>query len=521
MKRYLWIIALFCLLLPGAITYCWFYTGPTRNAPPVLPNYSDIDFPRPVFSTEIPLPGSPQNPETVVLFDLQHQNQYSISEIDPLVRSIEAFGGEIKITSEQTNLETSLKSADVFLSVAPMMRFTQQEITLISDFVDRGGKLIVITDPTRNSMSAMPMGDTGASPVTTMLSGTDNANLLLEPYNIAFKDDYLYNLTENEGNFRNIFVTEFANDNLTRGIKKMVVYGGHSVTSSGIQIARTNGKTLSSTNEGNETFSVIDFVKYGEGSVLAIGDLSLITPEYVLSADNQIFVQNLAKYTTAAPRLKTLRDYPALFSGNVILQPTGNIEVTGELLSAVSNLESYLQLSPGNLTISKTERDSTSRIVLSTFTETKTTADILKQLKINLTPATDKDREETIEETEPTASATPGSNIKPELTKEVPPIKVTPEYESTLQALFNNEDETQTGPEIIEVPYFDRVKTKELGLIGLTRSGNKITVIVMASSPAKIQTFIRNLSISGLSGCVIHEDLAACKVTDFAGPPQG
>ncbi len=521
MKRYLWIIALVCFLLPGLITVFWFYSLPARTTTPTLPDYSNIDFPKPALSTEMPLPRSPQKPDVTVLLDLQHQNQYSISEIDPLVRYIESYGGAIQITSEQTNLDTSLKSADVFVSITPIMRFTQQEIAQISGFVNRGGKLVVITDPTRNSMSAMPMVDSGGGAGTTMLSGTDNANLLLEPFDIAFADDYLYNMIENEGNFRNVFINDFADHDLTRGIHQLVVYGGHSVTSGGRQLAKTSDKTLSSTNESDEIYSVMDLVESGDGTVIAIGDLSLITSEYVLSSDNQVLVNNLAKFLTANPRMKTLTDFPALFDGDIVLQPAGKMDVTGDLISAASNLESYFQLPSGSLTISKSDSDSTSRIVLSTFSESETTADILKDLTINLAPSIEANGEETEDTTDPTATPFPMSTQSPEMMEEGPVGTSTPDYDRTMEAYYEKEDETVSGPEIIEVPYFDRIKTKDLGLVGLTRSGGKTTMIVMAASPSKILTFLRSLAISGLSGCVIHDDLAACKVTDFAGPPQG
>ena len=521
MKRYLWIIALACLLLPAAATYLWFYSGPTQTASPAMPDYSNIDFPKPSLSTEMPIPRSPQKPGITVLLDLQHQNQYSISEIDPLVRYIEAFGGAIQITSEQTILDTSLKSADVYISITPMMRFTQQEIMQIGHFVDRGGKLVVITDPTRNSMSAMPMVDSGGGAGTSMLSGTDNANLLLEPFDIAFADDYLYNMIENEGNFRNVFINDLADHDLTGGIGQLVIYGGHSVSSGGKQLARTSGKTLSSTKEGDEVYSVMDLVESGDGSVIAIGDLSLITSEYVLSSDNQVFVKNLAKFLTGDPREKTLSDFQALFDGDVVLQPTGKIDVTGDLISAVSNLEGYFQLPSSSLTISKTDNDFTNRIVLSTFAETKTTADILNELKINLAPKIEIDGENAEETPDPTATPSPIPTQVPEMMEERPEGTSTPDYERTMEAYFEKEDEADTGPEIIEVPYFDRIKTKDLGLVGLTRSGGKTTLLVMAASPSKIQAFVRSLAISGLSGCVVRNDLAACKVTDFAIPPQG
>jgi hypothetical protein len=46
MKRNLWILAITGLLLPGLITYIWFYSGTPRTTASTLPDYSNIDFPR-------------------------------------------------------------------------------------------------------------------------------------------------------------------------------------------------------------------------------------------------------------------------------------------------------------------------------------------------------------------------------------------------------------------------------------------------------------------------------------------
>jgi hypothetical protein len=511
MKRNLWILAIACLLLPGLITYFWFYSGTPRTTASTLPDYSNIDFPFPTMSTEIPISKPPENTNTVVLLDLQHQNLYSISEINPLVRFIESYGGSVQTTSEQTNLESSLKTADVYICIAPVLRFNPLEITQITEFVKRGGKLVIFADPTRNSgMAMMPASsDSGGAAPNTMLSGTDDANLLLEPFDMSFADDYLYNMTKNEGNFRNVILTDFSDNSLTTGIKQLTIYGGHSVHSNGKQLGKTGENTFSSSNENNEIYSFADLVKFGTGDVLAIGDVSLITSQYVRSSDNQVFTQNLAKYMTGSPREKTLADFPALFSGPVTLQPAGKMVVSGDLISAASSFEKYLQLPDGGLTVSAKDNGTSSIVLLSTFTESDANRQILKDLKINLSP-------EVQEEDKPAPTETVQKTPTPVYTPEMD------EQEADMVFMSTREPEDiPEGPETIEVPYFSQVKTKDLGLVGLSHSDGKTTLLIMASTPEKVQAFMRNLATGGLSGCVVHTDLAACKVTDFAVPPQG
>ena len=62
----------------------------------------------------------------------------------------------------------------------------------MQDFVRRGGRLLILTDPTRSAVSYDYYGYGSA----TVMADVIAANSLLAPYDIAFVDDYLYNMTE-------------------------------------------------------------------------------------------------------------------------------------------------------------------------------------------------------------------------------------------------------------------------------------------------------------------------------------
>ena len=84
--------------------------------------------------------------------------------------------------------------------------------------------MAVFTDPTRGLVIYDPTGDPiGNIPDTT------EVNPLLEPFGITINSDYLYNLEENEGNFRNVYFESFGKSVLTWGLKKVVLYGTHSL----------------------------------------------------------------------------------------------------------------------------------------------------------------------------------------------------------------------------------------------------------------------------------------------------
>ena len=288
MKRSNLLIALACMIVPSLVTGLWFYAGFPRVKPATMPDFPSIDLPVPPLSTAVSRQSPPEKPTSTILFDMNHGNMVTLSEIDPFIRSIKSFGGSIQITVPESDLAEPLKTANAFVSLSPLMEYSTNEKNAIAAFVQRGGKLVIAADPTRNMMAA--------EGTTRMLSGVDAANLLGEPFDVAFMDDYLYDMVSNEGNFRNVIISDFEDSQLTREVGKLVIYGGHTIRSQGEALASSSNTTYSSATDQAGDFSPFALVKYGEGSVIALGDMSFLTTQYVYSADNQVFTQNLAGF---------------------------------------------------------------------------------------------------------------------------------------------------------------------------------------------------------------------------------
>lgn len=500
--------ALICLLLPGLLTIGWFYSNVPNTQSSNLPDYPTIDIPQPPVSTLIPRATPPAVPSTTILFDMSHSNMATLSEIDPFIRFIEAKGGEIRVTENEFDLAQLLKSANAYVTLAPIQGFSGADIAAIKEFVYRGGKLIVSADPTRNVMST-------ENPTTGYARGftsVEVSNILLEPFDISIADDYLYDMSSNEGNFRNVIFKEFENNDLTRNINQLVIYGGHSVTSNGNSLATNNETTFSSATDQSGKFSPFALVKYGQGSVLAIGDFSLLTSQYIYSADNQVFANNLADFITQPLRSKTLADFPRLFSGKILIQPVKKMDVDGEFLTVVSKLESLLDTREGDLTISREDKSSVDRIILSTFDSKDNPEDIIKALKLNLKP-------ESVE----TASSTPVSTLKATLETTRTPLP-----EETVEEPGGNEEfatevptELKVSGSEIEVPGMGRLASSELGLVGLVHEKDRTTLIIMAETPEKTRGFVKEIALNQLTGCFVFGNVAACKVTGSDLEPKG
>lgn len=499
-------IAAVLFFLPILFTTMWFYSGLPVRQEAALPDFPTIDLPMQPISTPIALPTPPKTTTSRVVFDMNHANMFSLSEIDPLLRNIESHGGEISLYREEGSLAETLKSASSIVSIAPMNTFSHEEMQAISNFVHTGGRLVIITDPTRNTQFT----DGGLFG----MSGVDSANLLLEPFDLSFKDDYLYNLVENEGNFRNIIISDFPTNILMKDVGQLVLYGTHSLSPNGYALAGVNDDTVSSAEQADE-LSPIRIIKAGSGQVLAIGDVSMMTTQYAQSADNQVFIQNLAKFLTTNARSKTLSDFPFVFEGQVAVQLVGDIKMNGELLSAISTLEKSLETGSGDLTISKKPQEKLDRIVLTTYKTNDETEEIFAVLGIKLNPEpSNLEESNSIEEEPAPADDVPLPTLEPEVSDIETPSFFTeaPPFGSILAEIESPE---------ISLPGMDIIATDGLGVVGLVQEENRLTLVLMASSPEKIQELINQISFDGLQNCLVNSNVAACRISAEFPIPAG
>ena len=116
-------------------------------------------------------------------------------------------------------------------------------------------------------------------------------NSLATGFDILFQNDYLYNLKENDGNFKYIYLTEFKENNITKGLHKIVFYTSSSVFGNGIIF--TNNTTYSSSNGYKGRYSVA--VMTDDSQTLAIGDITFLSEPYNVM-DNNRLINNIADF---------------------------------------------------------------------------------------------------------------------------------------------------------------------------------------------------------------------------------
>ena len=218
--------------------------------------------------------------------------------------------------------EEGLRRASSLVVISPDDPFSMEEINLVERFVNKGGRLLLISDPTRG----------------------DQINSLAERFGVTFLPDYLYNTVEYDLNFQNIFINDFRPDELTKSLRRVVLYTAGSVESSDPGLAYTDANTQSSVVKRIQPFYPI--VKVHEDRVVAIGDLTFMVPPQDSILDNEKLISNIADFLTGSQRTFDLADFPFFFRGDVdiLLGDSSLFELGGaaKAVLAASQIESSI-----------------------------------------------------------------------------------------------------------------------------------------------------------------------------------
>ena len=251
----------------------------------------------------------PQLRHGLLLVDGGHSNHFSKGEISSLLtrvsdrgHDIEFIGGEPGffggfrelLPSERRDLlEEKLRQANSLAVILPHDPFSREEVGLVEQFVAKGGRLLLVSDPTRNG----------------------EINSLSERFGINFQPDYLFNTVDYDINFQNIFIQDFRPDEITEGLSRIALYTAGSVKSSTPGLVYTDANTQSSIVERVEPHYPI--TKGSDGRVLAIYDLTFMVPPQNSILDNDRLISNIADYLTSSERVFDLADFPFFFTDQV------------------------------------------------------------------------------------------------------------------------------------------------------------------------------------------------------------
>lgn len=450
MKKYMIWIALAALLLPALARGIWFYRGlPPQPREIATPDYQSFAVSQPPLST--PLAAEKAKPSGgVVLFDRAHANQFQPSEAQSLEEQIARRGGSVETLLDASLLGQKLKYVSAYVVVSPSAAFTDEEIRLVQQFVERGGRLLVFTDATRGTVYYDWWNDT-----LTNFSDTTAVNPLLAPHGVIVNNDYLYNIVENEGNYRNVFFDQFGKDELTFGLKRVAFYGAHSVKAE-------NGKVLLGGNESN--LSSVDDAHdpaaggaalSANGRALVFGDFTFLSAPYRNVADNAALISNIADFALGGKQAVSLQNFPYIFSKPLVqVYPAEGTKLTAETIAAIGGLQEALRVINVELRVTDKVPRAGDFLVLGLFEKAEKLEDFLAPFNLEL-----------------------------------------------------NEDE-----KTVALKKFGEIGRAGNGLLLFEQGKDGNTLILLADSQEDLLTLISNLGGGALSGCVLQDNFAVCSV---------
>lgn len=218
-----------------------------------------------------------------VIVDLSHGNLVSEWEFDVVAAELAKRRVPLRFLSSWDDIVLSLEGAYGLIVAAPTRQYTMDEVLQIERFVEKGGVLLLFFDPSAEYQTIPEL----LGPINSIANG----------FGLSYAKGYLYNEDENYGLYRNIYVKDFENTSLTRGLETIVLFTATHIHSLGDQAAWTSSSTYSSTGEKTGIYAPIAIIEEG-GTVAAFGDITFITEPFCYVEDNYKLLLNIISKLT-------------------------------------------------------------------------------------------------------------------------------------------------------------------------------------------------------------------------------
>lgn len=265
----------------------------------------------------------------VVVIDRAHENSVTREDLQPLVASLVEAGHEVRFYrtgGEDASpgpslgggpgggLNQSLRNADAFVTVAPQRPFKPDEIRGLTDFASRGGRVLMLAEPSRTKVSGGFPGPIVPGPVSprTEQVSTELTGLAAE-FGMSVGTGYLYNTHENANNFQHVYGQPATETELTAGVDRAVFQRATPITvdeSTSQPVVTTTNRTRLSTTRDQSAYTL----GARNENALLLGDTTFLTPPYYRDADNEVLLGNTIEFLvtgTKTPRPSTGQPGPA------------------------------------------------------------------------------------------------------------------------------------------------------------------------------------------------------------------
>jgi len=227
-----------------------------------------------------------------VAFDMAHNEIFS-PENDGKLHYSTFYKGFKKAgakTSVNMRLVTPeiLKGLDAYVVAGPASPFITPEIIALQGFVHDGGSLLVLLHI--------------SSPVARL---TESFGIVVSNFVISEKKNTI------EGKSQDFFVTDLAPSPVTKGLKKIAVFGtwGLMAERNAKVVARTSDKAWADLNRNRtqekdepvQSFGIVAVKKFGAGRVIVVADDAPFANSFINTGDNSRFTKNIINWFKAKP----------------------------------------------------------------------------------------------------------------------------------------------------------------------------------------------------------------------------
>ncbi|MFB6121964.1 MAG: DUF4350 domain-containing protein [Haloferacaceae archaeon] len=260
------------------------------SAPPSTAEYAPSEIvPEPIPATGTISPdASAAEGSGTVLIDNGHGNRFSRSDIEPLVDALVRVGYNVEFYTGG-DLAASLRDADAFLVVDPSSEYAPGDVDDVRTFTGRGGRLVMLGEPSRISVSAGLFG-------TTISARESRLTSLASQYGMSIDTRYLYNQETEDGNYKHVVATSTGRGDLG-GVDRTTMYTAAAVT---VHRGTTLLETTANTRKSPESDVSGRFpVAVTKGNALLVGDKTFLSSGRYNVADNEAFVAYIVEFLVA------------------------------------------------------------------------------------------------------------------------------------------------------------------------------------------------------------------------------
>ncbi|MFN8456903.1 MAG: hypothetical protein U0401_19940 [Anaerolineae bacterium] len=371
MLKYIWVpIVVILVVIGGRYLY---YNNQSSYAAPDRP-LPEVEFDASAVSPRLEAVDNPKVSKGVVAIDFNHSNALFPEELNILLSKVVNRGFSYELILPQSSevsfeegsgaddqsLAGKLRYAQALILPLPRVEYTPEEVAEIRNFVEKGGRVLIIGDPTRTVI-------------------VEALNSIAGAFGIIYANDYLYSQTNNDNNYRNVVYSNFQDSPLTKGLDKdhkVIFYAGGSITAPDHEIIMGDETTHSSISEGGRKPASAALTTNDQ--VLALTDLTFFTEPYSAAESNGILINNIADFLSGGRRDFELKDFPFFLNPQVDLVYDNSLVLNSQLDKSVK-LKEFLEKHDHTVTLTDKVGDKNDTIFVGRFDKIDTIKDYLAE----------------------------------------------------------------------------------------------------------------------------------------------